>query len=258
MAADVKVLKNAYLSSEGVLLNPWQTIIEQSSSSSSSAAVKKGERLVSVMRFHGYGADDEAACMISGVTTSLVTGRGVGDAHIWPRHTRGLGLERFGLALADWNSPRNALLLVKPVEKAFDLLQAAFVFDESRNVLSFRIFDPELKGDEKCAYTLKEGGPVTFSSLEGKALVVPDTASFPFRRLLAWHLSQVLERARQLHWLTDTDAAAFLPGRAKVISWLATNSPGFAPISWPGQAGAGAALIGAAARGSVDGGSNKS
>jgi len=50
----------------------------------------------------------------------------VKNAHIWPQHTKGLGLHLFNLSLDDQDSPRNMMRLHFAIEAAFDVKRLCF------------------------------------------------------------------------------------------------------------------------------------
>ena len=221
---------------EAVDLNPWANI-----ASSRSSRLRKEFRSHVVEYYHGEpGA--AAQCMVSGLQ---VTGdKGVIAAHIWPHHTYGSGLERFGLGRAFVGDPRNSLLLMKTVEKAFDLLRAGFFFDGRSFV--FTVLDPALMSETV-------HGELKFSDLHEKPLQLPDNPEHPFpcRRLLVWHFAQALEHTLKSKWQTKADVAKFVSSvdaADKVDAWLRGVSP---EAKWPGALPAGLDALRAVRKASV-------
>ena len=221
---------------EAVDLNPWANI-----ASSRSSRLRKEFRSHVVEYYHGK-PDAAAQCMVSGLQ---VTGdKGVIAAHIWPHHTYGSGLERFGLGRAFVGDPRNGLLLMKTVEKAFDLLRAGFFFDGRSFV--FTVLDPALMSETV-------HGELKFSDLHEKPLQLPDNTEhkFPCRRLLVWHFAQALEHTLKSKWQTKADAAkfvSFVDAADKVDAWLRGVSP---EAKWPGALPAGLDALRAVRKASV-------
>ena len=221
---------------EAVDLNPWANI-----ASSRSSRLRKEFRSHVVEYYHGEpGA--AAQCMVSGLQ---VTGdKGVIAAHIWPHHTYGSGLERFGLERSFVGDPRNSLLLMKTVEKAFDLLRAGFFFDGRSFV--FTVLDPALMSETV-------HGELKFSDLHEKPLQLPDNPEHPFpcRRLLVWHFAQALEHTLKSKWQTKADVAKFVSSvdaADKVDAWLRGVSP---EAKWPGALPAGLDALRAVRKASV-------
>jgi len=173
--------------------------------------------------------------MVSG---SEATGdKGVVAAHIWPRHTHGRDLEKFGLERVFVWDPRNSLLLLRTVESSFDLQRAGFFFDS--NAFIFIVLDPALMSE-----TVHE--TVKFSELHEKPLRLPDNArsknAFPCRRLLVWHFTQALAKALASNWQMEADLSKYFPllGTEKVDAWLQGVSP---EAKWPGVRRAGQAAL---------------
>ena len=209
------------------LLNPWAGISSQSS------RLEKEFRVKVVEYYHGQN-DALAACMVSGFQ---VTGdKGVHAAHIWPRHTHGRGLDKFGLEDAFVWEPRNGLLLLSTVERSFDHQRAGFFFNGQTFV--FIVLDPKLMSE-----TVRDA--VKFSELHEKPLHLPHnpTNPFPCRRLLVWHFTQALENALVNKWQTEAEVAkfvAFVGATEKVDAWLRGVSP---EAKWPGVRSAGQAAL---------------
>jgi hypothetical protein len=163
-------------------------------------------------------------------------------AHIWPHHTGGRGLENFGLEDSFVWRPRNALLLLKTVEKSFDHMRAGFFYDGTS--FKYVVLDPALLQE-----TASEG--VTFASLHDTELQLPSyattTNAFPCRRLLAWHFTQVCANALKNYWCTEADLSKY-SAVDMVDAWLRDCSP---EAKWPGVQRAGLAALRAVQNASV-------
>lgn len=92
------------------LLDPWEKIHSETESTIEAAEQKN---LEPVSSFYGI---QKKACMLLGRVTHCK----IKCAHIWPRWTKGNGLEAFDLNNADVNNPRNFLRLHRAIERAFD------------------------------------------------------------------------------------------------------------------------------------------
>ena len=219
-------------------LNPWDEI-----SSSHSSRLAKNYRSKVVEYYYGE-KDALAQCMVCG--TEAIGDKGVAAAHIWPRHTHGRDLEKFGLKCNFVWDPRNSLLLLRTVESSFDLLRAGFFFDG--HTFNFIVLDPALMSE-----TVHE--TVKFSELHEKPLRLPDNTksknAFPCRRLLAWHFTQALAKALANNWQTEADLAKYfslLGAKEKVDAWLEGVSP---EAKWPGVRRAGQAALLAVRKASI-------
>jgi HNH endonuclease len=93
-----------------------------------------------------YGIDSKNICMMLG--PCLGPGETIINAHLWPNHTRGRGLQFLGLPPEDLDSARNYLRLHKSIEKAFDERRIIFELhdvQESSFHLRIKVLDPSLE-----------------------------------------------------------------------------------------------------------------
>lgn len=77
-----------------------------------------------VIGYYGLG---EERCMITSIPGA---GRDLTEGHIWPHgQAESILLHRFNLSPDDVKDPRNGLLLLTPIEKAFDHKRLCFVYN---------------------------------------------------------------------------------------------------------------------------------
>ena len=207
------------------LLDPWDSI--HSSSRNRTEFSKK-------LKQHYGGENAVATCMITGLaSTDEVL---VKCSHIWPYSSHGKGLEKFGLSCDDVHSPLNGLMLLHLIEEAFDAKRVGFQYNKDADTFTFRVIDPSLLNGT--AY-----GQHKFQEFDGTNLRIPEEAKervvegravFPFRRLLVWHFSHVLQKALDLKWRTVEDLQPYFEATSddKVTAWLTGKSP---EAKWPGQ-----------------------
>ena len=251
LAAGQERLAAGLASLERGLLDPWDGL----SATSDSSRTRTGfHKLVS--EFY-YGPVAQPTCMVTGLTAKQGGGktelqRELRAAHIWPHYTAGRGLEQFGLSRGDVHRAANGLMLLKPIENAFDEKRVAFEYRGDDDAFIFRVLDPLLLEG-----TVSEQW--TFGHFEGKPLRLPrpedrictgSRPAFPFRRLLAWHFSQALQQALDRGWKTEEELQQYFVAGAqeKVRAWLDNTSPG---NKWPGQRAVGLRALRAAQAGSA-------
>eukprot|EP00128_Syssomonas_multiformis_P001146 Colp12_sorted_trinity150504_noHs@13315 len=151
----------------------------------------------SVIQFYRPKSRGNLNCMILNKCYPRDT---VVAVHIWKKCTDGKGLRSFGLSETDVDDPRNGLLLVKPIEEAFDNKQLCFIYNAFNQKHECLIVDPLLGAKQ----VFKTNKRVRFSDIEGKPLCHPPNA-IPYRRLLQWHAKCTIERAKRSKWLSNED-----------------------------------------------------
>lgn len=251
LAAGQDRLIDRLASLERRLLDPWDGL----STTSDSSRTRTGfHKLVSEF-YNGPGV--QPTCMVTGLTAKQGGGqnevqRELRAAHIWPYNTAGRGLDQFGLSRGDVHRAANGLMLLKPIETAFDEKRVAFEYRGHEDAFIFSVLDPSL-----LVGTVSEQW--TFGHFEGKPLRLPrpedricagSRPAFPFRRLLAWHFSQALQQALDRRWKTEEELQHYFVAGAeeKVRAWLDNTSPG---NKWPGQRAVGLHALRAAQAGSA-------
>jgi len=182
-------------------LDPWENI-----HSEQTEKVEAESKLMLEPVSEYYGISPRHFCMVLGEATHCH----IICSHIWPKFTRGKGMDLVDLKAEDVNSPRNFLRLHKDIEKAFDRKKLYFDLDMDTNEdseligLIVVIVDPSLMVD-----TLKVGGKeLPFASIHEQPLAHKfSPAAKPFMRLLALHATKTIENAECLGWLNGNLSA---------------------------------------------------
>jgi hypothetical protein len=172
--------------------DPWENI---RSETDSAVRISEVMNLDHVSEY--YAVCKKGQCMVLGP----ITHSDIVCAHIWPRQTLGKGLEMFGLAPFDLNSPRNFLRLHKTIEREFDYKRLTFLpVSVSVNgdvQMKMVILDPALLA-ESISYS---NTSVKFESLQYKPFhYVFTPKKMPFTRLLSSHALLAYSRGKALGW----------------------------------------------------------
>jgi len=200
-------------------LDPWDRI-EKSSRTTNPA------RTLKVKDF--YGIKEKLFCQVLGEVKEDVNQKNshqptVKNAHIWPQHTEGNGLNLFNLSPLDQDSQRNMMRLHFAIEAAFDVKRLCFVgFPQesaspateasaasssplspvsssgSRRLfgLRVRVLDPSLLA-EPIGITGQ-----TFSDIDGKELTFLNE-NRPYFRLIYAHKRRSLIHAERKGWIAE-------------------------------------------------------
>lgn len=120
--------------------------------------------------------------------------------HLWMSKTRGKGLLKFGLGFSDLLSPRNGLLMLEPIEDAFDIKYLCFLYNplggENSQNFVVKVLNPNIK-DQVITGTTKR-----FRDIDGAILQHPKDC-FPFRRILSFHAKCAYKLAKSRSWITN-------------------------------------------------------
>ena len=221
-------------------LNPWR--------SSNRSRAEQAEFKEALIAFYSCAAAEAAGkpmvrCM---VTDRVLPRPAVIASHIWKHSTLGVGLEEFGLRLADVSSARNGLLMCSKIENQFDILNVAFSYDLFVDKFRFHVLDPSLlalpvvvvDSSSKAGQDILSGYGTdwlhdipTFQQLDGQVMRWAAPA-LPFRRLLAWHYA--LARSK---WSSRLSGAS---SPERELPTASLRSPGWGERSpdaqWPEEA----------------------
>ena len=129
----------------------------------------------------------------------------------WRKYVKDFGIE-------DINSPKNILLLFKPIEVAFDSGRLVFIYNKSSKSITCKILDPRLKKKklydsakdlfsqftEQMALDLFGGTDTTFSSLDGKQLTFLND-NRPWIRCITVHALIARDNAMSFNWIREGD-----------------------------------------------------
>ena len=141
--------------------------------------------------------DTDLKCMLTG---TFYARNEVRASHIIKRSTDGDTMHLYGLP-ADIDNVRNGLLLLEPIEQAFDRKDICFVHNSFTKELVAKVLNPNLITEQM----RPQRGPCygrTFGSIDGQALQLPPNM-FPYRRALNMHAKFAYSRALHLHWITN-------------------------------------------------------
>eukprot|EP00961_Rhodomonas_salina_P204597 2761075-Rhodomonas_salina.1 len=141
-----------------------------------------------------------------GSTNCLLTSRDGTAAHIWPR-SRGFSMPT-GLGV---DHPKNGMFLLKAIESAFDKRQVCFLCDPFRRSITFKVLDPNLKG-QSVGSTAQ-----VFQDLEGKPKCFKDDKR-PSFDLLSRHAQSAIRFAMRQNTISKQDGA-------KLLETVAVSSP---------------------------------
>lgn len=122
-------------------------------------------------------------------------------AHLVKRSTQGDTMHLYGLS-PNINNPRNGILLIEPIELAFDRKDICFLYDPLSHQLTVRVLNPSLTGH--LTSTSRTVYPTTYSDLEGLPLQLPPDV-FPYRRVLSMHAKFAYSRALNMNWIANTE-----------------------------------------------------
>ena len=157
-------------------VNPW------AHRSKISRSEQQPFRKAVISYYERASSDQFAKCML--LDKSL---HNVIAGHIWMRAAnRDDVTVLFDLPPEAVNSPRNGLLLYKPIEQMFDELRVCFYWDFMAERIKFHVLDKNLLGEIVL-------GDTTYGDLEGRPLCHPP-GKMPYRRILSFHALRAFEK----------------------------------------------------------------
>ena len=125
-------------------------------------------------------------------------------SHIIKHCTDGNSLSLFGLP-PDIDHNRNGLLLLVPIEKAFDRKDICFLRTTNPEQLIVKVLNPSLMAMKMKDKENKTTYRKTYGSINNRHLQLPDN-KFPYRRLLCMHAKFAYSRALRKGWIQDDDS----------------------------------------------------
>jgi hypothetical protein len=167
--------------------DPWEAMSQVTTHSSSQTLRRNLKKL--------YG--DDTCCFLTGAkhNSSLPQDEQVVAAHIWP------GCRRDSF-VGEIDGACNGLLLLRPVEIAFDKRQVIFLCNPFDKSIVFRVLDPGLNDISVYETT-------TFNKLDNK-VVRCDGQKRPSFKLLSRHANSAVNLARTNQWIDDSLAKEML------------------------------------------------
>lgn len=181
------------------LLDPWEKVHSETKSQ-----VEENEKanLKPVTAY--YSCPIKGYCMVLGNVSHCH----IKCAHLWPKWTKGVGLEVLELSQNEVNNPRNFLRLHEKIEKAFDKKQLYFqrVPTSDPNLIHLKIvvLDPSLLKEK---ITKGKDDTITFNDIKEKLFDYVFTHESPkrkpFMRLLTQHAKRAVSVAVKVGWIEE-------------------------------------------------------
>ena len=153
-----------------------------------------------LIEFYESAVGDQVKCMATG---RAYAPHEVRASHIIKRSTNGDTMGLYGLP-PDIDNPRNGLLLLEPIEVAFDRKDICILHNPITGKLTMKVLNPQLKTE-----VMKGGQNESFKYgkyelIDGAVLQLPND-KFPYRRVLSMHAKFAFSRALHLGWISDTE-----------------------------------------------------
>ena len=105
----------------------------------------------------------------------------------------------------DATSPRNGLLMLKDIQKQFDVKGLCFIYDAIAMKFKVKILNPCI-GDD----IISNSDGLTFRRIDGKVLQHP-IGKLPYRRIISFHAQCALRNAREKTWIEAHEEESFQP-----------------------------------------------
>ena len=106
---------------------------------------------------------------------------------------------------SDIDHPRNGLLLLEPIEMAFDRKDICLLYSPVSRQLMMKVLNPQLRAEEMMT---EQGNPRKnygkYELIDGVVLQLP-ADKFPYRRVLSMHAKFAFSKALRLGWIQDKD-----------------------------------------------------
>lgn len=140
-------------------------------------------------------------CMLTG---NFYPRREVRASHIIKRSTDGDTMHLYGLP-PNVDHVRNGLLLLEPIEQAFDRKDICFLYNSLSSQLVAKVLNPSLM-TERMPKSQPRGAtyPRTYGSIDGLILQLRSATLFPYRCALSMHAKFAFSRALHLNWIADS------------------------------------------------------
>ena len=159
-------------------------------------------------------------------------------AHLWPRRHADLLSAIAGIS-HEIDSVKNGIFLAKPIEHAFDRLEACFLVTSLRGDIIFKVLDRDTNKHRNVA---PEGCPDLGTVLDWNNKPLKIRGDSPSKTILSAHATFALEHAMLKGWITKKEYDEWMPfakfhsppekSASSVITWL-QSSPGYGPGAAP-------------------------
>jgi hypothetical protein len=156
----------------------------------------------SLVQYYGRSDPSNNNNIICMLTNQSFVKKHVRGSHILKKCTDGDLMQYFGLE-PNIDHPRNGLLLLEPIELAFDRKDLCFLYNPTTQQLSARLLNNSLTNEIMKA---EDGTSFnrTFSSIDGLILQLPNGV-YPYRRILSLHAKFSFSRALNRGWIPSTE-----------------------------------------------------
>ena len=232
------------------ILDPWCGI-RTNDGSDASGQGKNTTRTTSILNFYRI---DKDVCMVLGkcdLDESQDKGRKdrVMNAHLWPNHTQGRGLNILQLNTEDVNDARNFLRLHKSLEHAFDRHEIIFLFvPNSASLLCDSTVPAADSGSTEFRLQVRVLDPTLLASTEKRVVVSTSPEKSlswaeinniesvwvfggrnpkPFTRILAQHAHSSIIRAEQYGWIQQDVVTEYRDRALQLLRISLQNMRGF-------------------------------
>ena len=168
------------------------------------------------------------------------------NAHLWPHHTKGRGLNILQLNTEDVNDPRNFLRLHKSLEHAFDRHEIIFMIvpnDGASNLqaasdsgstefrLQVKVLDPTLLTPTAKRVVVSDSPEKSLSWTDIDNLesvwVFGGCSAKPFTCILAQHVQSSMTRAEQYGWIEQEVVTEYRDRALQLLRISLENIRGF-------------------------------
>mmetsp|Transcript_7687 Transcript_7687/g.8152 ORF Transcript_7687/g.8152 Transcript_7687/m.8152 type:complete len:246 (+) Transcript_7687:101-838(+) len=145
-------------------------------------------------------ADTQLKCML---TNTFYPRNEVRASHLVKKSTNGDTMHLYDLP-SDIDHVRNGLLLLDPIEQAFDRKDICFLYDPLTNELIAKVLNPSLMTEPLSISNPGKTYPITYGALDSLPLQLPP-GIFPYRRVLSMHAKFAYSRALTKGWIIDSE-----------------------------------------------------
>lgn len=142
-----------------------------------------------------------ARCMVSGAVVPYGELR---PAHLVKHRTPHL-MTLYGLSPLEIDNPRNGVLMLDSIEKAFDHLDVCFLYNAMTQDVTLKVMNPAFLPRRILPNSAVELR--CFADIDGKVLQC-GAGALPYRRVLSVHTKFAFSRALSMGWIVNTETLA--------------------------------------------------
>lgn len=139
-----------------------------------------------------------ARCMVSGAVVPYGELR---PAHLVKHSTPHL-MTLYGLSPLEIDNPRNGILMLDSIEKAFDHLDVCFLYNAMTQDLTLKVMNPAFQSKRILPNSTVELR--SFADVDGQVLQC-GAGSLPYRRVLSVHTKFAFSRALSMGWIANSE-----------------------------------------------------